>query len=130
MMTKEQHIEYWLNTAQYDWTGVEHAFKAKDYMHCLFWAHLTLEKLAKALWVKHHQENFPPKVHNVIWLLGQSNIDLGEEMMKFLEDFNEFQLSGRYPDYTNNIYKRCTKEFTSEQLKKVKEVRQCLHAML
>ena len=48
MMTKEDHIKYWVDTAQYDWTGVEHAFGIKDYMHCLFWAHFTLEKLAKA----------------------------------------------------------------------------------
>ena len=130
MMTKEEHVNYWVNTAQYDWTGTEHAFGTKDYMHCLFWAHLTLEKLAKALWVKNSQENTPPRVHNVAWLLEQSNIDLGEDMMNFLRKFNDFQLSGRYPDYTNNIYKRCTKEFTHNQLIKVEEVRQCLIEML
>jgi len=125
-MTKEQHIEYWLNTAQYDWTGVEHAFSAKDYMHCLFWAHLTLEKLAKAHWVKTHEDNIPPKTHNIVWLLEESDIDLGEEMMIFLNEFNKFQLSGRYPDYTNKIYNMCTNEFTSEQLGKIKQIRQCL----
>ena len=105
-MTKEEHIEYWVNTAQYDWTGVENAFNAKDYLHCLFWAHLTLEKLAKANWVRTHQDNIPPRVHNIVWLLEDSNIDLGEDMSDFLEGFNRFQLSGRYPDYTNDIYKR------------------------
>jgi hypothetical protein len=50
--------------------------------------------------------------------------------MKFLEDFNKFQLSGRYPDYTNNIYKMCTEEFTSEKFEKVKEIRICLLEML
>ena len=130
-MTKEQHIKYWVDTAQYDWLGTEEAFNiTKRYMHCLFWAHLTLEKLAKALWVKTHQENIPPKVHNVHWLLEQSNIDLGEEMMNFLMKFNDFQLEGRYPDYSNNIYNLCTKDFTSEKLEKVKEVRQCLLKML
>ena len=129
-MTKEEHVNYWVDTAQYDWTGTEHAFGTKDYMHCLFWAHLVLEKLAKAHWVRTHQENIPPKVHNVVWLLEQSDMDLGEEMMKFLKEFNDFQLSGRYPDYTKNIYKMCTKEYTYEQLEKVKEVRTCLLRML
>jgi len=127
MMTKEQHIDYWLDTAQYDWDGTEKAFEAKSYLHCLFWAHLTLEKLAKAHWVK---ENIPPKVHNIHWLLEQSNIDLGEDMMFFLEEFNDFQLEGRYPDYTKKIYKICTKEFTFEKLEKIKEVRECLLKML
>jgi len=130
MMTKEQHIDYWLNTAEYDWNGVDGAFNSQNYMHCLFWAHLTLEKLAKAHWVKNNEENIPPKIHNVVRLLEMSNIDLGEKMMKFLSEFNDFQLSGRYPDYTNNIYSRCTKEFTFRKLEKVKEVRQCLLEML
>jgi HEPN domain-containing protein len=130
MMTKEQYVDYWMNTAHNDWVTVEAMFVAGRYLHCLFWAHLTLEKLAKALWVRTHQENIPPKVHNIAWLLEESDLGLGDDMMAFLNKFNDFQLSGRYPDYTNNIYKRCTKEFTSDLLDKVKEVRQCLIEML
>jgi len=130
MMTKEEHIKYWVDTAGNDWKVTGDTFDAKNYMHCLFWAHLTLEKLAKAHWVRTHDENIPPKVHNVVWLLEQSNMDLGEETMNFLEDFNDFQLSGRYPDYTNSIYKRCTKEYTREKLEKITEVRTCLLKML
>ena len=58
-MTKEQHIQHWVDTAQYDWEGAEGAFTIKRYLHCLFWAHLTLEKLAKAHWVKTHTDNIP-----------------------------------------------------------------------
>jgi HEPN domain-containing protein len=130
MMTKEEHINYWVNTAENDWTVAWDTFDTKNYMHCLFWVHLVLEKLAKAHWVRTHEENIPPKIHNVVWLLKQSDIDFGEETMKFLEDFNDFQLSGRYPDYTNRIYRMCTEEFTSVQLEKVKEVRTCLLKML
>jgi hypothetical protein len=43
IMTKEQHIDYWVDTAQYDRAGVEEAFNAKRYVHCLFWAHHTQE---------------------------------------------------------------------------------------
>jgi HEPN domain-containing protein len=130
MMTKEEHIEYWVDTAEYDWGGIEGDFEPKKYVHCLLWAHLTLEQLDKANWVKTHPDNIPPRVHNIVWLLNQSNIDLGEETMRFLENFNDFQLEGRYPDYTKKIYKRCTKEYTREQLDKVEEVRQCLLRML
>jgi len=130
MMTKQQYIDYWINTAEDDWGSVEWLFKGKKYLQCLFWAHLTLEKLAKALWVKNHTQNTPPKIHNLIWLLKQSNIDLGEENMNFLDDYNTFQLSSRYPDYINNIYKVCTKQFTEKQLNKVKEIRTCLLKMV
>jgi hypothetical protein len=51
-------------------------------------------------------------------------------MIDFLEEFNKFQLSGRYPDYMNTMYNMCTKDYTFEQLEKAKEVRQCLIEML
>ena len=125
-MTKEQYIEYWINTAENDWTTVEALFEFKRYLHCLFWAHLVLEKLAKAIWVKNHDENIPPKVHNVVWLLEESNVTLTDEDKTFLEVFNRFQLSTRYPDYLRKIEKICTKKLTESQLQKVKEIKQCL----
>ena len=70
--------------------------------------------------------NIPPKIHNIVWLLEQTDIDLGKETMDFLEGFNKFQLSGRYPDYLHKMDKLCTKVYTIEQLEKVKEVQQCL----
>ena len=125
-MTKQQHIEYWVNTAENDWVTVDALFAAKRYLHCLFWAHLTLEKLAKAHWVKNHEDNFPPKMHNVMWLLEESKVEMSSEDMMFLETFNRFQLSTRYPDYMRKIDKICTEELTINQLNKVKEIRQCL----
>jgi HEPN domain-containing protein len=130
MMTKEQHINYWVDTAQQDWIAVESMFNTRNYLHCLFWAHLVLEKLAKAHWVKRHEDNIPPRIHNVVWLLEESSVTLEEDIMDFLKKFNEFQLSGRYPDYMNNIYKICTKNYTFDKLEKVKEIRQCLIKML
>ena len=130
MMTKEEHINYWLDTAQKDWIAVESMFNTKNYLHCLFWAHLVLEKLAKAHWVKNHQDNIPPRIHNVVWLLEESSVVLEEDMIIFLRKFNDFQLSGRYPDYQYNLYKVCTKKFTFDKLEKVKEIRQCLIEML
>jgi len=130
MMTKQQHTDYWINTAEDDWESVELLFNGKKYLQSLFWAHLVLEKLAKALWVKHHGENTPPKIHNLILLLEQSTIDLGVENMKFLHDYNAFQLSSRYPDYLNEIRKVCTREFTEIQLDKVNKIKKCLLEML
>ena len=129
-MTKEQHIAYWVDIAGDDWKRKELLFNADDYVFCLYLAHQTLEKLAKANWVRTHQDNIPPRVHNIVYLLEQSDIDLGEEPMIFLREFNDFQLSGRYPDYLRDIDKKCTKAYTSGKLEKVKEVRTCLLAML
>jgi len=130
MMTKQQHIDYWVRTAEEDWLSVEALLKTKRYMHCLFWAHLTIEKLAKAHWVKNNEDNIPPKIHNIVWLLEKSNVDLGKNTMEYLTYFNDFQLSSRYPDYINRLYQVCTETFTKQELKKVKEIRKCLLKML
>jgi len=66
----------------------------------------------------------------LIVLLKQASVDLGEEKMNFLVNYNNFQLSTRYPDYLSKIYKVCTKSFTEMQMKQVKEIRQCLLEML
>jgi len=129
-MTKQQHIDYWINTAEKDWASVDILFEGKQYLQSLFWAHLVLEKLAKAHWVKSNEENIPPKTHNLIVLLTQACVDLGEEKMNFLVNYNNFQLSARYPDYLNEIYKVCTEQFSEKQLDNVKEIRQCLLKML
>ena len=126
MMTKEQYIDYWIDTSSNDWVTVEAMFTAGRYLHCLFWAHLALEKLAKALWVKNHVDNIPPKVHNIVWLLEEAQVEIPPDDKIFLEVFNRFQLSTRYPDYLRNIEKICTGDLTIEQLDKVKEIRQCL----
>jgi HEPN domain-containing protein len=130
MMTKQQHIDYWRNTAVEDWATVEVLFSTKRYPHCLFWAHLVLEKLAKAHWVKAHEDDIPPKVHNIVWLLEESGVDLEEDMMAFLVKFNRFQLSTRYPDYMNKLYMMCTEDFTVQELEKIKKTRTCLLEML
>jgi len=31
MMTKEQHIKYWIDTVEYDWVGVDVALKGGRY---------------------------------------------------------------------------------------------------
>ena len=129
-MTKQEHIDYWVNTANNDWITVDALFASKRYLHCLFWAHLVLEKLAKAHWVKHHVDNIPPKVHNIVWLLEESDVEISPEDKMFLEVFNRFQLSTRYPDYLRKIEKICTEKLTVEQLTKVEEIKQCLLNML
>ena len=43
---------------------------------------------------------------------------------------NSFNISARYEDYKNEFYKRCTEEYTSEQIKNIEEVRVWLKGML
>ncbi len=129
-MTKEEHIKYWEDIAEKDWDAAMDLFHTKKYVHCLFFAHLTLEKLCKAQWVKNNDENHPPRIHNLVKLI--ANIDLGfsEDELAFMERMNDFQLEGRYPDYMQKIYTVCTNEYTATILEQVKTIKECLQKKL
>ena len=105
MMTKQEHIDYWVETASKDWVVVQQLFDAKSYVHALFWVHLVLEKLCKAHWVKDNIANTPPKTHNLIVILENTKLQITDEDVDFFRAMNQFQLEGRYPDYANTIYK-------------------------
>ena len=51
-MTKEEYIKYWIEIAEKDWNILWKLYSSKDYLYCLFFGHLVIEKLSKALWVK------------------------------------------------------------------------------
>ncbi len=59
-MNKQDYIQYWKASAEKDWRRVNLLFKNRDFVFALFCAHLTLEKLLKAHWVKDNNENYPP----------------------------------------------------------------------
>lgn len=125
-MTKSEHVEYWIKTAEDDWEVVESLLNAEKYVQCLFFAHLVLEKWSKAHWVKDNENNYPPKTHNLVRIIQATQVDLSEEDLVFLEEFNDFQIEGRYPDYLFMIQKRCTPEYTLALLEKVKTIKACL----
>lgn len=105
-------------------------YKSKDYLHSLFFAHLVLEKLCKALWVKHNEENTPPKIHNLIEILNRANIQYSTEQIKFMIVMNTFQLEERYPDYMNRLYKTYKGKNTNELLRQVKQFSKWLQEQL
>jgi HEPN domain-containing protein len=120
-MTKEEYIAYWTKTSADDWSSSEDLYKTKHYLQSLFFAHLALEKLCKAIWVKYHQANHPPRIHNLVFILKQTEIELTNEQLDFLLTFNDFQLEGRYPDYTQKIYSFCTAEKTIQLLEQANQ---------
>lgn len=118
--------EFWVNSASHDWEVVNTLYDAGKYMHCLFFAHLTIEKLIKAHWVMDNDEDYPPRVHNLEYLLNQTNLELKPRMADELRIITAWYIEGRYQDYRDRFYKLCTKGYTKEKLKNVKEIREWL----
>ena len=80
-----------------------------------------MEKTLKATFVAKKENTVPPTTHNLVKLAELSGLELSEEQRVFLDEVNEFNLEARYPDYKLAFYKRCTKEFTQRNFKKIKE---------
>jgi len=89
-MNKQEIIQYWKETAERDWIASQSLFNSGNYVHCLYFAHLTLEKLCKAHWVKNNQDSNAPRIHNLVYLLKQTALKLPEEDEDFLNRFNDF----------------------------------------
>lgn len=120
MTKKEELIAYWQKSAETDLVVAEHLFEKGDYHYCLFIGHLVLEKTLKALYAKRIDLNVPYK-HSLPLLAQKAEIELSEKQEAFLEDVSDFNIEARYPDIKFSFFKRCTKEFTDDYFKRIKE---------
>ena len=126
-MNKQEHVSYWIATSDHDLETAEALFNSGRYDACLFFGHLMLEKILKALWVRVREEGFiPPKTHNLLKIAVEANIPMDDKQRGLLVRVEDFNLETRYPDYRLSFYKLCTKEFTEEQFAAIKEAYLCL----
>ena len=130
MNDKEEHIRYWEATAKDDLEAIDYLFNGKKYVQALFFAHLSLEKILKAHFIKDNEENVPPKTHNLIYLYNKTLLNLNEEDTDFLQVMNIFQLEGRYPDYLSYLHRSTLKEDASKTIQQVKTLFKCLQEKL
>lgn len=121
-MDINEHIAYWLAGAEHDWDASVNLFKAGNYDWSLFIAHLVLEKALKALYIQSTNTAVPPKIHNLGKLAEMSNLKLTLEIERFLITANKFNIEARYPDYKNQFYKLCDKEYSQKNLIKIEEI--------
>lgn len=76
-MTKEEHILFWAKQVDQDFDCANVLYMADHFAQSLFLAHLALEKLTKALWIKKNEEIHPLLfIIYFVWLHKQTNIFL------------------------------------------------------
>ena len=129
-MTIQEHINYWLASAEYDLNAADSLFQAGYNNWCLFLGHLVLEKTLKALFVQTSNNLVPPKIHNLLKLALLSNLELTEKQSKFFADVNRFNIEGRYAEFKQELFNISTKDFTYIYFEKIKEQFQWLKSQL
>ena len=99
----------------------ETLYKNGKYDWCLFAGHLVIEKVLKAFYVRDIEE-LPPRIHNLLRLAERTNLILSDEQKLLLGEINRFNIEARYPDYKQEFYRLCTREFAEEYHTKIKEL--------
>ena len=112
---------YWISEAEEALHVTDHLFEKKDYSYALFFGHLAVEKILKALYVDNKKEHAPP-IHNLQRLANLIGISTDEEKSDKLILISSFNIEARYPDVTRSFRNKCTKEFTLEQIQSIKEI--------
>lgn len=112
----EANIEFWLKGSEDAFDTAQKLFEVKKYNHCLFFLHLSLEKLLKALVVKNTNEVSPP-IHDLVRLAEKTGVETTEEIKIQLVEISTFNVAARYDDYKYKFYKKATKEYTDMWIK-------------
>ncbi|HZI68360.1 MAG: HEPN domain-containing protein [Ginsengibacter sp.] len=125
-MTKEEHVKYWKESADESWESALYLAKGKHFSLCLFALHLTLEKLLKALWIKESVTDTPPYTHDLQKLSEELQLDISPEDFDYLTIVNNWNIRGRYPDYTSRLNKKTTGKYLEVQIAKIDTIKKWL----
>ena len=129
MEERFEHIDeiilFWRESAEQNYNTMQNLLKSKDYCWTLFFGHLVIEKLLKALYVKKLQIHAVFS-HDLLRLAKKTEINVSEEYEEWLDEITTFNLNARYDNFKQSFYKRCSKEFTEEWVAKIEILKKWL----
>jgi HEPN domain-containing protein len=125
-MDVQKQVEFWKVSAEEDFAAAESLLEKEHFRHCLFFAHLAIEKMLKAH-VTRQTNDIPPRIHNLIRLAEIAELPLNTEQENFLSRFDVYQIEGRYPD---SIQIRLDLKSARQKLDSAEEILEWLKAQL
>lgn len=114
-MSNSVILNYWKNRAADAFDTADKLFNLKKYHHALFFLHLALEEIIKALYVQQKNEA-PPVTHDLVRLVEKTAIPIKKQNVLELAEISTFNIAARYDDYKFKFYKKATLEFTTKWL--------------
>ncbi|HLP44385.1 MAG TPA: HEPN domain-containing protein [Candidatus Kapabacteria bacterium] len=122
--------KYWVESSDDDMETSNVLFKNKKYTQSMFFLHLSIEKMLKALFVRknnceapfgHNLQTLAQKIHD---------IPLNREHIETFSIITSFNIAARYDDYKRNFYKICTVDFAANYLRIGQELIQWLKSLM
>lgn len=117
-MDTDKTIKYWLAGAEDALITAGHLFEKEHYHYALFFGHLVLEKVLKALVVRKTNQH-ADYTHNLVALAKAAGLVLSDGDFAFLTKATEFNLEARYPEDLEKLRKLYNKEFSTQALKNI-----------
>ena len=115
----ESTFNHWISTAEKDSTTMIHLYNTEDYHWSLFIGHIVLERLLKASVVKKTSDH-APFTHDLTKLAKLSGLMFSEEYLDWLDTISTFNMNARYDSYKEAFYRKCTVEFTTDWIDKIR----------
>jgi len=95
-MTASEAAEHWQKGAERAFTAAKNLLESGDFEFALFTCHLAVEKQLKGKFVSVHNDEQPPKIHNLAQLCHLLEIRLNDEEQLDLRDLSGFAMFARY----------------------------------
>ena len=121
--------EFWLIESEDALVVAGHLMEKTDYSYALFFGHLALEKMLKALHASRLRQHAPP-IHNLLRLARALQLDLDENRVDTLIAVTAFNIETRYPDFKRSFREKCTAEYAKRQMAVIRETYEWLKSQL
>jgi len=112
---------YWSAEAAEALMVADHLIEKGDYSYALFFGHLAVEKAIKGLHAIRQGTHAPP-IHNLLRLAKAAGLEPNEARTDALVRITAFNIEARYPDLKQDFRRKCTAEYTAEQMAVIREV--------
>ena len=117
----DKTYNHWITTSDKDYNTMINLYDSKDYHWSLFIGHIVIERLIKACVVRETRKHAPFS-HDLTKLANLSGLDFTEEYLDWLDTITTFNMNARYDSYKEAFYKKCTFDFTTEWIEKIKKL--------
>lgn len=106
-INQQKLVEYWTEASNDDLqSSIDIIANTKSYIQGLFFLHLSLEKLLKALFVQTHGDHAPLS-HNLLGLISKCGIEIVDQNYEFtFVEINQYNIEMRYPDDIKSLKKK------------------------
>ena len=126
MKSEEEVVKYWSTASGEDFDTAEILCRNKKYHHALFFCHLSIEKMLKAIIVR-STRTAPPLIHDLVRLAEKAEIDISEAQKNELAEITTFNIGARYDDYKLSFREKAKEEYSLRYLEKTREILEWLN---